>query len=188
MVTVTFHQTCLIRIMLDMDVTIYRARLHDIPSIARLVNSAYRGSHSKIGWTTEADLLGGQRTDEEDLTKILNEPHNTILIGADEINRILGCVYLQKRDAVMYLGMLTVQPQLQANGLGKQLLFAAEEFARQKHCTVIEMTVISVRHELIAWYNRRGYRASGEVKPFPADGKFGVAKQPLEFIVLSKTL
>lgn len=164
------------------------ATIANVSELAQLVNGAYRGESSKAGWTTEADLLGGQRTDEEDLTRLINTPHNTILIGLDEINRILGCVYLQKRDAVMYLGMLTVQPQLQAAGIGKQLLFAAEEFARRQHCTSIEMTVISVRHELIAWYNKRGYQATGDVKPFPHDSKFGVAKQPLEFIVLSKNI
>lgn len=88
----------------------------------------------------------------------------------------------------MYLCMLTVQPQLQARGIGRQLLAVAEKHARQQQCSSIEMTVISVRHELIAGYNKHGYQFTGATKPFPPNGKFGIAKQPLEFNVLSKAL
>jgi GNAT superfamily N-acetyltransferase len=91
-----------------------------------------------------------------------------------------------KKDAVMYLGMLTMQPQLQAKGIGKQLLAAAERHARFNYCKSIEMTVISMRHELIAWYNKHAYQSTGATKPFPPGGKFGIAKQPLGFVVMSK--
>ncbi|MBV9988450.1 MAG: GNAT family N-acetyltransferase, partial [Chitinophagaceae bacterium] len=87
-----------------------------------------------------------------------------------------------------YLGMLTVSPALQAKGIGKQLLKAAETYAEAHGCTAITMTVISVRHELIAWYERHGYRFTGERKPFPADAAFGLPKQDLEFIVMEKPL
>ena len=39
------------------------ATVQDAPEIAILVNSAYRGDSSRQGWTTEADLLDGTRTD-----------------------------------------------------------------------------------------------------------------------------
>src|SRR4051794_13241714 len=35
----------------------------DLGAIVALVESAYRGESSRAGWTTEADLLDGQRTD-----------------------------------------------------------------------------------------------------------------------------
>ncbi|HWB26481.1 MAG TPA: GNAT family N-acetyltransferase [Chitinophagaceae bacterium] len=171
-----------------MDITISSATQAHVPELVSLVNGAYRGEGSKAGWTTEADLLDGQRTDAQMLSELLAKENNTILIGTDETNRILGCVYLQQTGAVMYLGMLTVQPKLQAQGIGRRLMAGAEKFATEKHCTSIEMTVISVRHELIAWYNKLGYQPTGASKPFPPDSKFGIAKQPLEFIVVSKTL
>ncbi len=160
----------------------------DVPALVILVNSAYRGEQSKKGWTTEADLLGGIRTDETALTEMMKKPGAVILKcynGADNIN---GCVYLQKQETKMYLGMLTVSPEIQAQGIGRQLLHASEKYAKENNCTSIIMTVISVRHELIAWYERHGYKNTGETKPFPADEKFNVQKQALEFIVMEKII
>ncbi len=165
------------------------ALINDIPDLVALINSAYRGESSRAGWTTEADLLDGVRTDEEDLGSLMMDKHSIFLVGFDETGKnLLGCVHLQKKGKAMYLGMLTVQPQLQAKGIGKQLLGAAEQYAKQQGCVSIEMTVISVRHELITWYNKHGYQSTGVTKPFPASAKAGIAKQPLEFIVLSKLL
>ena len=173
--------------MAYMNIEIVPANLADVPALVQLVNSAYRGESSKAGWTTEAELLDGIRTDEDDLAGLLSKEGNTIL-KAVENNSIIGCVYLQKKGEAMYLGMLTVNPQLQANGIGRQLMAAAENFARQQQCTSVEMTVITVRHELIAWYNKRGYHATGVTKPFPTGINFGLPKQPLEFMVMSKPL
>lgn len=159
----------------------------DIPALNVLINSAYRGESSKKGWTAEADLLGGIRTDENALLAMLQNPDATILVYK-ETGQLLGCVYLELKDNDLYLGMLTVSPDAQANGIGKQLMAAAEQMAINKHCRAITMTVISVRHELIAWYERRGYRQTGETKPFPNDPAFGLPKQPLEFVVLEKVL
>ncbi|WP_407704833.1 GNAT family N-acetyltransferase [Tellurirhabdus rosea] len=153
-----------------------------------LVNSAYRGDSSRKGWTTEADLLGGIRTTEEGMRAMLQKPTATILcyLQADDL---IGCVYLEKKEEDLYLGMLTVDPERQAGGIGKQLLSAAEEHARAQGCRAIQMTVISVRHELIAYYERRGFRATGETEPFPMnDPRFGLPKQNLEFIVLKKNV
>nr|WP_266369458.1 GNAT family N-acetyltransferase [Tellurirhabdus rosea] len=160
----------------------------DIPQLTMLVNSAYRGDSSRKGWTTEADLLGGIRTTEEGMRAMLQKPTATILcyLQADDL---IGCVYLEKKEEDLYLGMLTVDPERQAGGIGKQLLSAAEEHARAQGCRAIQMTVISVRHELIAYYERRGFRATGETEPFPMnDPRFGLPKQNLEFIVLKKNV
>ena len=160
----------------------------DIPELVKLVNSAYRGDHSKKGWTTEADLLEGLRTDEESLSASINKRGAVILIGKDESNGLLGCIYLQKQESKLYLGMLTVSPDIQSRGIGKKLLAAADQYASEHECISIFMTVISLRHELISWYERHGYKKTGESKPFPTDTKFGIPKQPLEFIVLEKML
>ncbi len=158
----------------------------DIPALDMLVNSAYRGDSSKKGWTTEADLLEGLRTNPESLKKMIDEPGAVILKYADENGSLLACVYLKIKEDNLYLGMLTVSPELQSKGIGKQLLAAAESYAIDKNCSKITMTVISVRYELIAWYERHGYRATGETAPFPTDPEFGLPKTPIHFIVMEK--
>jgi ribosomal protein S18 acetylase RimI-like enzyme len=160
----------------------------DIPALNILVNSAYRGESSKKGWTTEAYLLGGIRTEESSLSALLNKEAAVILVYRNETNEITGCVSLQKEPGTFYLGMLTVSPPLQASGIGKELLNAAEDYVKKEKGNTISMTVISMRHELIAWYERRGYAKTGETKPFPNDPAFGIPKQPLEFVVMKKTL
>jgi len=160
----------------------------DAEALSALVNSAYRGEGSKKGWTTEADLLGGQRTDANALNKMMAQQDSSILKYTDENGQITGCVYLHKKNEKLYLGMLTVAPELQAKGVGKLLLAAAEQHAKARGCSAITMTVISVRHELIGWYERHGYQATGETEPFPADPEFGLPKQQLHFIVMEKSL
>jgi ribosomal protein S18 acetylase RimI-like enzyme len=167
---------------------ITKASSADVPRLSVLVNSAYRGEGSKKGWTTEADLLGGQRTDENGLQKMIDHPAAAILKYTDAQEQIVGCVYLEKKPAGLYLGMLTVSPELQGAGIGKHLLAAAEAYAKETGCSAIIMTVISVRAELIAWYERHGYQRTGETQPFPADPAFGLPKQSLEFIVLQKPI
>ena len=159
----------------------------DIPALVALVNSAYRGESSKKGWTTEADLLGGIRTSEASVKALLQNP-NALILRYIQQDQLLGCVYLETKGADLYLGMLTVSPDAQANGIGKQLLLAADKIANDKQCRAITMTVITQRHELIAWYERRGYRPTGETQPFPNDPRFGIPKQPLELIVMEKVL
>lgn len=111
-----------------------------------------------------------------------------MLLKCTDEHEIVGCVFLEKQNTKMYLGMLTVSPNLQGKGTGKLLLSAAESKAKELGCNSVMMTVISVRHNLIAWYERHGYTITGEKKPFPNDPKFGIPKIPLEFIVLEKIL
>jgi len=158
----------------------------DAKELDILVNSAYRGDSSRQGWTTEADLLDGTRTDAAAIEELIGKPGYTILKYVEEA-KILGCVELHQQQKKLYLGMLTVQPSLQGKGIGKKLLLAAEEEAKKLKCQSIFMTVISVRKELIDWYIRHGYRDTGERKPFAfSDPRFGQPKKKLEFAVLEK--
>ena len=168
------------------DLIIKLASTEDVPDLVKLVNSAYRGESSKKGWTTEADLLAGIRTDEDALSRMINRGDSVLLKCLNNLQELVGCVYLQKQDEKLYLGMLTVSPEIQAKGIGKTLLKASEEYAQTQECTSIIMTVISLRKELIHWYERHGYKPTGAKKPFPNDPRFGVQKQPLEFIVMEK--
>jgi ribosomal protein S18 acetylase RimI-like enzyme len=167
---------------------ITRATKKDITEINILVNSAYRGESSKKGWTTEEHLLGGIRTDEAGLTETFDNELITVL-KFTENDKIIGIVSLEKQGDKLYLGMLTVSPDLQGGGVGKKILKAAEVFAQEENMPKIVMTVISVRSELIAWYERHGYVRTGETKPFPMnDPNFGMPKAFLEFIVLEKIM
>ena len=168
------------------DITIGPIINNNINEVVVLVNSAYRGESSKKGWTTEADLLGGIRTSENSLLAMLQKPGAVMLTAKNDTGQIIGTVYLQQQANQLYLGMLTVAPDIQAKGIGKQLLQAAEQYARQINCNSITMTVIDIRHELIDWYKRKGYQPTGETLPFPTDPEFGIPKQPLQFIVLEK--
>lgn len=163
--------------------------IEDYSNIVALVNAAYRGEASNAGWTSEAHLLlGDKRIDKTSLETELNVPGTTILKMEDEDHQLLGCVLLRLSETGLYLGMLSVWPQLQTLGAGKQLMQAAEQHALQHGCNRMYLTVISVRKELIAWYERRGYAVTGEIEPFPKQAAFGAHIQPLEFVVMEKVL
>jgi ribosomal protein S18 acetylase RimI-like enzyme len=167
---------------------ISKASTEDIFILNKLINSAYRGESSKKGWTTEANLLEGLRTTEKELSEILQDPKNTIL-KFTEGNAIIGCVLLIEKERQLYLGMLTVSPNLQNSGVGKKLLRQAEIHASALGLTKIIMTVISVREELIAWYKRNGYIDTETREPFPlSDVHVTISEKPLEFIVLEKRI
>jgi ribosomal protein S18 acetylase RimI-like enzyme len=158
-------------------ITFKKANTEDIPQIVTLVNSAYRGESGKVGWTTESDLLGGQRTDPEGIAEMIERTGARIELGLNSNDEILGCVYLEEKADSLYLGMLTVNPHLQSKGLGKELLLRSEEIARELGLKQIKLTVISIRKELIAFYERRGYQRTGVSEPFPEhDPRFGLPK------------
>lgn len=145
-----------------------QAGLSDAPAVAALVNSAYRGAASRKGWTTEADFLDGQRTDKAALEEILARGAQWILLAEHDRN-IVGSLHLEKpRAEVCYLGMFAVSPERQSQGIGKRLVAEAERFARvELGCGAMRMLVISLRLDLIAWYQRLGYKSTGKYRPFP---------------------
>src|SRR5260221_374073 len=167
---------------------VVKATLADVPELNKLVNSAYRGDSSRKGWTTEAELLDGTRTDENAIRDFFAESGSTILKFVDE-GKIIGCVRLLKHGTQLYLGMFDVDPTVQKKGVGKKILIAAEEETRKQNCQSIDMTVISERTELIDWYKRNGYVEVGEKKPMVFDNPSGgIPKKDLFFITLEKIL
>jgi ribosomal protein S18 acetylase RimI-like enzyme len=166
------------------------ACLDDAPSIVALVESAYRGDSSRVGWTTEADILGGQRTDMDEVTAIINSASARLLLAHCN-EQLTGCVLVRDENSSAYIGMLAIRPDYQAHGLGRKLLGRAEQYAYETWgATVARMTVIIQREELIRYYERRGYCRTKHREPFPyGDPRFGLPKRPdLEFIVLEKQL
>lgn len=166
------------------------ATLADIPALVELVTAAYRGEPSRAGWTTEADLLDGDRIHPDLLRADIERPRSRILI-TEEDGRMLACAHVAVADGAGYFGMFAVRPGLQGRGLGKAVLAEAERIAREEWgCTTMRMTVIDLREDLIGWYQRRGYRRTGIKKPFPyGDVRYGIPRRPdLRFEVLEKTL
>ncbi|WP_308238176.1 GNAT family N-acetyltransferase [Phenylobacterium sp. J367] len=156
------------------------------------MNSAYRGESSRAGWTTEADYLGGQRTDPAKLARDLAETPGARIHVLREAGEMIACFWLEPLGdgKGAYVAMLTVRPDLQARGLGRRLLEAAEAEAARAGKTRMQLSVVQVRDTLIAWYQRRGYVLTGERRPFPyGDAQFGEPmRDDLEFVVLEKRL
>lgn len=163
--------------------SISKASISDLSELLNLVNTTYRGESSTKGWTSEILLLEGEiRIDEEILTDYLTNENICVLKYTNSAQQIAGCVYLEKKEEKIYLGMLAVNPELQNSGIGRLLLQGAENYARQTGCAIISMTVIEDRTELIAYYQRRGYLLSGVKFPFPVEyHKYG---RPLKEIIL----
>ena len=188
----------------------------DVPAIVALVESAYRGESSRAGWTTEADLLDGQRIDAQGVGALIDSADAGVLL-AEADGELVACCELRRahvadprrddRDGAAaaseqtgqvdaaplscYFGMFSVRPTAQGGGLGRRVIAHAERLARENwRCERMRMTVIDLRAELIAWYERRGYRRTGVFEPFPyGDERFGIPRRPdLRFEVLEKSL
>lgn len=177
---------------------LFRPATHaDTDTLVALVESAYRGDASRAGWTTEADFLDGRRTGADDITNCIDRAQSVILIAerpstdSGQAAELLACAHVAVEDGTGYFGMFSVRPNLQGGGVGKAMLAEAERIARDDwQLPSMRMTVIDIRDELIAFYERRGYHRTGIHKPFPyGDERFGLPKRDdLRFEVLEKAL
>lgn len=162
----------------------------DIDAVVALVESAYRGDASRRGWTTEADFLDGRRTGADEVGACIARDRSRILL-AERDGLLLACAHLAVDHGVGHFGMFAVHPPCQGGGLGKQVLAEAERIARDEwRLPAMRMTVIDLRDELIAFYQRRGYHRTGATAPFPyGDARFGVPRRnDLRFEILEKAL
>ena len=162
----------------------------DVPRLVLLIESAYRGESSQAGWTTEAHLLDGQRTDEDDVTAAVSGADSRMIVGEQD-GDLTACCQLQNHGTYAYFGMFAVRPGAQGGGLGKRVLAEAERVARQElGVSAMHMMVIRQRDDLISWYERRGYARTGRMQPFPyGDERFGIPRRAdLEFELLVKDL
>lgn len=161
----------------------------DVEPIVALVTDAYRGVASTVGWTSEHDLLLGQRADAPMVAAAIDDADGQVVL-AEAGGRLVGCIHLQRSGDAAHVGMFAVDPTLQAAGTGSALLAHAEGLARGRGCTTVDLEVIAQRHELIAWYERRGYARTGETAPFPyGEERFGIPQRDdLHFVVLRRDL
>ncbi len=160
------------------------ARPDDVPRLRALVEACYRGDSARHGWTHEADLLDDERTSDAELEHAVAAADTRVLL-AEIDGKLAGTVTVANvGDGRAYLGMLCVDPDLQAAGLGRALIADAEDLAAEQFAAqVMEMTVIDARPDLIAFYERRGYTRTGEARPFPAAGQ-----HPFAMVVLERRL
>ncbi|MER6996092.1 GNAT family N-acetyltransferase [Streptomyces sp. NPDC000410] len=162
----------------------------DVDALVELIESAYRGESSRAGWTTEADILRGQRTDPDGVRDVITADGSRLL-AVEREGELIACCQLEDRGEAAYFGMFAVRPGLQGGGLGRRIIAEAERVARASWgVSEMHMTVISVRDDLIAWYERRGYRRTGKMTPFPyGDERFGLPQRDdLQFELLVKEL
>lgn len=170
------------------DVTFRSATEADVGAIVSLIESAYRGDSSRAGWTTEADILEGQRTDPQGVVEVIESPAGR-LVAVERDGEIVACCQLEDRGEHAYFGMFAVSPALQGAGLGKVIMAEAERTVHEEWgAKEMHVTVISVRTDLVAWYERRGYRRTGKMTPFPyGDERFGIpTRDDLQFELLVK--
>ncbi|MGY0488371.1 GNAT family N-acetyltransferase [Streptomyces sp. WG-D5] len=176
--------------MTTVDLAFRDATPEDVDVLVALVESAYRGDSSRAGWTTEADILQGQRTDPQGVLDVIEAPDSRLLT-VERDGAVVACCQLEHRGDHAYFGMFAVSPSQQGAGLGKTIIAEAERRARETWgVTEMHMTVIDAREELIAWYERRGYRRTGKFSPFPyGDERFGIPQRDdLRFELLVKPL
>ena len=171
------------------DLTFRPAVEADVTALVVLVTDAYRGVASTVGWTSEHELLLGQRADAPMVTAAIDDADGQVAL-AEADGHLVGCIHLQRSGDAAHFGMFAVDPTRQATGTGSALLAHAEDLARSWGCTTLDLEVIAQRHELIAWYERKGYARTGDTKPFPyGDERFGIPQRDdLHFVVLRRDL
>lgn len=155
------------------------ATVDDAEAVAALVHTAYRSDESRTGWTTEADLVGGQRVDAAMVRELVTSPTGVVLVADADDGTLLTCCHLERRDDVAYLGMFAVRPGRQGQGTGRLMLNAAEAHARDAWgARAVEISVINHRHELLAWYERCGFERTGVEHAFPyGDERYGLPRR-----------
>lgn len=161
----------------------------DIPALNVLVHKCYRGPESFQGWTSEANMLDGNRTTPERLAREMSNPSIKFLKGLNEDGEMIACCLTQQQDDAVFTGMLCVQPHLQGSGLGKKMMAAVGAWAKENNCSKIKIEVISARKELVQWYERQGFVRTGKATPFPPPTiEFGIPKDDFILMEMEKPL
>jgi GNAT superfamily N-acetyltransferase len=171
---------------MDTTLTITPAEKKNIKIITQLINSAYRGDDTGMGWTSESEYMEGMRATEADMERLFDRPDTDNFQCIDQTGGIVGFVSLERRPEDIYFALLSVWPKTQAGGVGKRILNFADRYAKAAGRRAILITVVNVRAELILWYERRGYRVTGKTMPFPEGA--GKSKVPVCLIEMRKEI
>jgi GNAT superfamily N-acetyltransferase len=149
-----------------------RAQLDDAENIARLVNAAFR---------PERFFTDGDRTNPEKVRELLQKGKFLLTEAA---GALASCVYVELRGDRGYFGLLAVEPALQRLGLGSRMIADAEDYCRAAGCRFMDLTIVNLRAELPAFYQRLGYSENGTL-PFPRDQH---TNQPCHLVKMSKAI
>lgn len=149
------------------------AEAQDIDAIVSVINSAFRKAES---FFIDRDRIEGESV------RVLME--GGVFLIAEEDGALCGCVYLQPRGERAYLGLLSVDPNVQKAGIGSRLMTAGEEYCANSGCRFMDLRIVNLRTENHAFYTRRGYVETG-TESFPADLE---TKMPCHFVNMSKPL
>ncbi|QKT04492.1 GNAT family N-acetyltransferase [Ectothiorhodospiraceae bacterium 2226] len=165
--------------------TYRKATAADAAEIARLVNAAYRPQAGAEGWTHESRIVSGDRTSSRQVEKLLGS--SVVLVGLRD-DRLVACVQIDRTGADATIGMLAIEPSIQAGGLGSAMLAEAESYAASSlGAERFVLIVVGARTELIQFYIRRGYEDSGQRLPYPIDSGVGTPRNgTLDLVVLQK--
>ena len=165
------------------------ATFEDHPAVVAIVNRAYRGTSDHRGWNSEADLIAGDRVTLAELRQDLaDSPDARLLVHRGVNGEVMACVRVEPEDSgTWYFGMLAIDPATQASGLGRRMLAAIDAHVRDRGGRRLRITVINVREQLIAWYERRGFVRTGEVEPLP-EGIGKPLRDDMNFVILAKSL
>ena len=166
--------------------TITKINREDVPAVVHLINIAYRGEAAQKSWTSEGDYITGARTSEDGIRALMVRPDTDNFKCCNAEEHLLGFVCLEKKPSFVYLSFLTVNPAAQTGGIGKHMLAFAETYAQSNRKPAIIITVVNVRHQLIAWYERRGYQLTGKTFPFPAEA--GQVRVPIHLVEMKKDI
>lgn len=171
------------------ELTVREARPSEVAEVVELVNDAYGRTQASSGWTSEDEILEGPRVQAADVEAILGDPEGAMLVAPVD-REIVGCAHvLGLEPGVCEIGMLSVRPDRQAEGLGRAILARAERYAREERgAERIALHVLTVRKELIAWYERRGYERTGETRPFEPEEPQRSLVGELAFAVLERRI
>lgn len=164
------------------------ATVPDVPRVAALIELAYRGSVAAKGWTNETDILEGPRSSPSEVERLVRDPRSRFLMASED-GQLAACCLLQQYGEGAYFGMFAVDPERQQQGLGKVMVAQSEEAVKVLwRAKFLRLTVISLRDALIAWYERRGFKLTGEREPFPFDDAPGALRTDFDLVVLQKPL
>jgi predicted N-acetyltransferase YhbS len=144
----------------------------DVEAVVRLINAAF---------IVERVVIDGDRTSPESVRQLMNSGK---FLLAEDAAGLVGSVYVEQRGERSYLGLLSVAPQCQRSGLGRQLVAAAEDYSRAAGCCAIDLRIVGARAELLPFYRHLGYVENGTA-PFPNDVR---TKVPSHFIRMTKPL
>jgi ribosomal protein S18 acetylase RimI-like enzyme len=156
-----------------MSLTVRVATTRDASAVSVLITLAYR---------VEDFFVHGDRTSADDVRARMQR--GEFLMLEDAGGALAGCVYVESLGERGYMGMLSIDPGRQRQGLGARLVAEAEARCAQHGCREMEIEVVNLRAELPAFYHRLGYVASG-TRPFPDPDRL---KMPCHFVVMNKSI